>query len=353
MSQSMRMPPRQIGFKPSAPRLTQAQPASGAADARIRQQVLQLQQLQQRLRLQEDRLGQLKVPTARQALEAQNQQLKKQIQELQSGLLQARGEIRIRLLKPLIDEAGGLELLRPQLAQLEAIYRVQQPLPKTRQPLLDTWLQLLNTLVERYENKRSLPELIPISLGLESLGREIWQSEAEALKRWWERWLQELEALNLPAPEIAQAAPVAEASSAADDFELVSFGEQGTLELSFDLQNRRSVVRNQMGITLNQPKKSYQEYLEAGFAAIDQTVGNRFEDRQPLYQAVESFLEAISQDRSRYEAYFGLGYLYSLVKDLNHALYFLDLAWKISGDQTIKEMMERVRAACAPHTQSR
>ncbi|HEY9844153.1 MAG TPA: hypothetical protein V6D23_27030 [Candidatus Obscuribacterales bacterium] len=346
MTQSFRSPPRQIGFKPATPRLTPSPVGSSGTAAKIRQQALQLQQLQSKLRIQEERLTQLKIPSSRQSLEAQLQQLRKEVHTQQQSLQQLRGLERIEMLKPHIDAQGEpAELLRRQLAEIEAIYRVHQPLPASLLPTLDGLLQALRALLDQQLKglRSSAAEGERVRTRLAALGRELWETEYQQLVRWWDAWQPQLVEA---APESVTFESVKPAEPAADDFQILTFQEQGPLELSFDVSNRKSVVRNQMGITLNQPKKNYQEYLEAGFSAIDQTVGSRFEDRQPLYGAVESFLEAISLDRSRYEAYFGLGYLYSLVKDLNHALYFLDLAFRISGDPAIQEMMDRVRSAC-------
>lgn len=368
MSQTFRTPPRQIGFKPAAaaaPRLTQVQ-ASAGTEAKIRQQLMQLQQLQSKLKLQEERLTQLKVPSARQMLEAQIQQLRKEMGVLQQTLMHLRGELRVNLLKALPAPDGDpAEALRRQLAEFEAIYRIHQPIPQRLVPAFAAVLSALRAILDKQLKGASAEaaEADAFESSLSSFGRELWPPEAQQLRSWWEKWRPQLIA-GSPEPAQAEAATISfgvptklaqdaeprspqAAAEADDDFTPLKFDNQGPLELSFDLGSRKSVVRNQMGITLNQPKKNYQEYLEDGFSAIDETVASRFENRQPLYGAVESFLEAISLDRSRYEAYFGLGYLYSLVKDVNHAIYFLDLAWRISGDPAIEEMMGRVKSACA------
>lgn len=368
MSQTFRTPPRQIGFKPAAaaaPRLTQVQ-AAGGTEAKIRQQLMQLQQLQSKLKLQEERMAQLKVPSARQMLEAQIQQMRKEMGALQQTLMHLRGELRVNLLKALpAPEGDPAEALRRQLAEFEAIYRVHQPIPQRLLPAFEGVLSALRAILGKRLKGLSAgaAEAEAFESALTSFARDLWQPEAQQLRGWWARWRPQLLAGAEPeAATISFGVPTKrdpgraqdseprppQASAEADDgFTPLKFDNQGPLELSFDLGSRKSVVRNQMGITLNQPKKNYQEYLEDGFAAIDETVASRFENRQPLYGAVESFLEAISLDRSRYEAYFGLGYLYSLVKDVNHAIYFLDLAWRISGDPAIEEMMARVRSACA------
>lgn len=359
-NQTARPVVRQLAAKPVGGNLNPTRPSANPKEQLIRQQLQQLQVLQSRLKIQQERLLQTKMPAMRQNLESQNQQIKKQIQDLYASLKQARGEMRIELLKPLFQSS---EDLASQIAKVKGIYKAQQPLPAKVIPLFDACVQ---SWTQAVENAAAAASVNPT---LAALCQELWPEEAELLTQWWQEAsgsnatpeLEDAHPVRFELPDLPESTHPTEAQSPVEsvnpsqnqvkapvsrnDFEVIQFKEQGTLELSFDMSAKRSVVRNQMGITLNQPKKSYQEYLEIGFAAIDQTVNSHFENRDPLYQAVESFLEAVSQDRSRYEAYFGLGYLYSLVKDINHALYFLDIAWKISGDSTILEMMERVKPA--------
>lgn len=347
MNPTPKPPQRQIGFKPNAVRLAPTQPGSNGADPKIRQLSLQLQQLQTRQRMQEERLIQLKVPSMRQTLEAQLQASRKEVMLVVKQLQELRAPARIERLKALAPDDDLAESLRRLLAELDAIYRVHQPLPASLMPPLEAWLGALRGLHERLRAGKPVEtESLEAQAALmQAFARELAASEhaqlENLLKAFTERMPVEAEPEALI--EAAEAPP-----APGGDFELLSFEDQGPLELSFDLSQRKATVRNQMGITLNQNKKTYQEYLEEGFSAIDITVASQFSDREPLYRAVESFLEGISLDRSRYEAYFGLGYLYSLVKDLNHALYFLDLAWRISGDEAIKEMMDRVKTACSP-----
>jgi hypothetical protein len=115
------------------------------------------------------------------------------------------------------------------------------------------------------------------------------------------------------------------------------------LEVRFDMGSGRSLVKNSMGIVLNQEKKSYQEYLDLGFSFIDRVVDSEFANTKPLQEAIAVFLEAISLNKERHEAYFGLGYLYSLVRDLNHSLYFLNLSWRISKDIAIENFIKKVK----------
>lgn len=116
------------------------------------------------------------------------------------------------------------------------------------------------------------------------------------------------------------------------------------LQVSFDLSAGKSTVRNAMGIAINQVKKSYSAYLKDGFQAIDKAVASGFEERYHLEHGVMAFLEAMSLDKSRHEAYFGLGYLYALVQDANHALYFLGVAYQISQDPAIAQLKTQVKA---------
>ena len=350
MSQTFKSSPRQIGFKPNSVRMAPVQASKAdPAQAQIRQLKLQQQQLLSKIRIQEERLGQLKIPATRQSVETQLQQLRKQNHLLDQELLKWCGQARLARLKALQQTLPGeaaelADTLRLQLAELDAIYRVHIPLPTRLLPIFEDWSKSMQGLHATLLKGKAVSALEwdTAEARLSGFGRELWPAEQELLQQWLIRWRQ---ALPVAAPvESSQVPTIAEAAD--DDFQVLSFESQGPLELSFDLSQRKSVVRNQLGITLNQPKQSYQEYLETGFGYIDQTVGSQFTEREPLYAAVEAFLEAISLDRSRYEAYFGLGYLYSLVKDLNHAIYFLDLAWRISGDAAIQDMIQKVRSAC-------
>lgn len=326
MSQTFKMPPRQIGFKPNAVRLNPTASASSASDEQIRQLSLQIQQIATRLRLQQERLAQLKIPQIRQTTEVQIQVLQKELAELKQNLNILRSEQRCNLLSEL--QADDFDLLK-------AIYLSKQPLEQRAQGLFEDWFDQAHKL----DSKSPNPAQSTAVLAFQSLIQILMPVEAEALKNWWKHPSE----AHSPLAETIKAQSQTETDDEQAQFELLTFEEQGPIEIQFDLQARKSVVRNQMGITLNQPQKSYQEYLEIGFAAIDVTVSSQFKLREPLKEAVEAFLEAVSLDRSRYEAYFGLGYLYSLIKDLNHSLYFLDLAWKISGDPTISEMITQVK----------
>lgn len=345
MSQSFRQPPRQIGFKPQAQRLSSAPPsgqATSPAEAAIARQTQQVQQLQAQVRQHEERLAQTLSPPARSVLGQKLQELKQNLQQQQRSLRELRGQARIQRLQPICKaaetaETDWPEVLRQQVAEIEAIYRVHQPLPPAGQQELGAWLGPVQGLIALQQQGANLPaaRLHEAGAAFAVLVAKLWPPEAAVLQGlWqsWQRWLQSLcAATAAPAPTAA-------------DFELVSFDkDDGELEISFDFAQRKSVVRNQLGIALNQPKKSYQEYLDQGFDCIDQTVASRFQNKAPLYQAIELFLEAISLDKSRYEAYFGLGYLYSLVQDLDHALYFLEVAWKISGQSSIQALIQQLQ----------
>ena len=366
MSQTFRTPPRQINFN-SQRRLSPVGSQSLAQkgkpeDPQIRQHAVQLQQLGARLGLMQERLPKLTIPASKQNLEKQILALRQEMKRHQRALMELRGAARILLLSPLLTELSHpppdlANLFRQQLAEIEAIYRVHQPLPQGLIPRLDTFTLALRSLYKAIlETKRDtiLRLLDQAKTSLTELTSRFWPQEGQALQNFWSCWDQILRKQFAPGEtedtfidEVNQLSFTDISADPDPDLEpqdlKPSFESDGDLQISFDFSAKKSVVRNQMGITLNQTKKSYEEYLEEGFQAIDNTVNHHFENIDPLYQSVELFLEAISKDKSRYEAYFGLGYLYSLVQDLNHALYFLDVAWKISGDQAIWDMIEKVR----------
>lgn len=354
MTQSFRGAPRQIGFRPQ--KMSQSlgpKAVSSTQDPRaseIRQALLQLQQLKTRARALHEKASKTLAPQARQAFERERQQISSKIRALEARLLKLKGEARMALLKargPILQsEAASLSLLRQEMAELEAIYRVHHPMQKAAQPALEELFQAIQGLLPQLKKGQLPPE--PDLDAFEAFSVYLYPPEVQAFQALW--------ALIFESAQQFQAAQKAEAELRDDgsedgrddgesDFEPLSFDteSQGDLEISFDFQAGKSVVRNQMGITLNQAKKSYQDYLDEGFQAVDETVASEFKNLKPLYTAVEYFLEAVTLDKSRYEAYFGLGYLYSLVKDLNHALYFLDVAYKISADPAIFEMIEKLK----------
>lgn len=117
----------------------------------------------------------------------------------------------------------------------------------------------------------------------------------------------------------------------------------GELTVQFDLERRQSVVRNQLGVEVTEQKMPYESYLSRAFEAIDQVTASQFSQLEPLKQAIEDFLEAISLQKERYEAYFGLGYLYALVREPNNALYFLQIAEQISQHPMISQLIAEVK----------
>lgn len=117
----------------------------------------------------------------------------------------------------------------------------------------------------------------------------------------------------------------------------------GELTVQFDFGRRQSVVRNQLGVAVTEQKLTYEAYLSRAFDAIDQVTASQFTYLEPLKQAIEDFLEAITLYKDRYEAYFGLGYLYSLVREPNNALYFLNIAVQISQHPMISKLIEEVK----------
>lgn len=203
--------------------------------------------------------------------------------------------------------------------------------------------------------------MVDFHRALQPLYEVLIAQEQGAWKGFWKIYLPVVAAIPAPltqAPSIQ--APPTQAPEA-DDFEVLTFKTpsrplaprphipspiqaQKGLQVSFDMGSGKSTVRNAMGISLNQPKKSYGEYLQAGFQAIDQAVASGFEERYRLEHGVMAFLEAMSLDKSRHEAYFGLGYLYALVQDANHALYFLEVAYKISQDPAIAQFRAQVQS---------
>ncbi len=358
MSQAFRAPPRQMGFKPRVRRLVPGAPATepSVSEHAYTTQLQQLYTRKENLSLQ---LTQVHSTLLKNRLQAQIQPLELEIENIEQSLSALRLQTRLKLLSHLPEPCPDLLLLVPQFASLEAIYKQRAPLLKQQRPLLQTWLRSVESILLACQQNQVQPAALALAEAqFQRLLLELSESEQVLLSGIWQKYIvcwQAFQIVAVLAPIQAEYRPnlsdVSEVSESNDDFEPISFELESEVEVSFDFAARRSVVRNQMGITLNQVKNSYQEYLDMGFTAIDQSLASRFQNREALSQAVSYFLEAMSLDKARYEAYFGLGYLYSLVQDLDHALYFLKLAYKISNDPSIAQMMTALKQTaglCGP-----
>lgn len=125
----------------------------------------------------------------------------------------------------------------------------------------------------------------------------------------------------------------------------------GKLQVQFDLERKQSVLTNAYGLPTQGVKLPYQEYLTQGYQGVSssyQLAANGADEKAqqaPLLQALDCYLEAISLDESRYEAYFGIGFLYAMVAYFEQAFYFLDLAYHLSDRQLlIRDFIEQVKS---------
>jgi len=331
-----------------------------------RQLRLQLEQLKARCQGLESKRKQTLSPVFRQSLENQLKALNAQIQTQTLALLKAQSLERIpklRALEPLLQSPEP-----PVWQEILSIWQTLYPpdsliFPETdQQSAFNAWnhlmIQILHTLIEKQPpppQSCTLPEVLQNKFPfIQALETEIWSRLVSVLTT-------NLEIPAKPVPETAEPEAAPEESFEILSFELPETTESvpqeneaeaqissarkdgAELEVRFDMGAGRSLIRNKMGIVLNQHKKSYQEYLDLGFSCIDLVVESNFTQTTPLQEAVSHFLEAISLNKERHEAYFGLGYLYSLVRDINHALYFLDIAWKISHNPSIQAFITKVR----------
>jgi hypothetical protein len=332
---------------------------------------LQLEQLKAKVQGLENRRQQTLSPVFRQGIENQIKALQKQVQTVTISLLQTQSQERLPQWPPLM---GLIKLPPNSLENWESIcdawYGLYPPdlqifLEASRNQRFAHWQKPL------YEAFRSLAQGLTPSPTDWTLPEELTETTTVVMPQeqgYWQEGLSLLLPL-LPArvvePAIVSSKPPVEFPLPAEEgFQVISFelppGREtpiqepidqvssaqksgAELEVRFDMGAGKSLVRNSMGIVLNQEKKSYQEYLDLGFACIDKVVDSGFVNTSPLQQAIEVFLEAISLHKERHEAYFGLGYLYSLVRDLNHSLYFLNLAWKISRNPAIEAFMQKVK----------
>lgn len=318
MAQAFRQMPRRMGSRPSQLRNITATHGEGPEIQKLLRQSSQLQHQIKQLPSQSAALG----------------ILKKRLTGMYDMLHHLRSEARATALKQQHKKSHA----DGQAAQafFQSLYTEKHPLPKHLKPLLLAALPQQANL-EHYHNA-----LHPLYEALLALEQEAWQ-------KFWQLWLDS----SPTAP-----ADTTDTAAGSTDFEVLAFdtpsltptpaprkstpGNSG-LEVAFDLQSKRSTLRNAMGISLHTPKFTYGEYLQQGFQSIDEAVASQFKERYHLERGVRAFLEAVSLDKRRHEAYFGLGYLYALVQDAKHALYFLDIAYKISHDPKIGRFQLHVR----------
>lgn len=337
-----------------------AGPAGTTPPSQTRALRLQLEQFKAKYQALENKRKQTLSPVYRQGMETQLKALSQQIQKLTLALLKAQSQERLPLLQALnaglADTPPAFKLL---YEQWQALYppEIQIWPEASHNQSFASWSAAFGACLLSLDGSAQQQQQISLDLpeALRTASTAILPQELQL----WQQLVERLQSF-LPPP-----APVPQEPEA---FELISFADntstfpqvvnldqeeetrirvaqaQGSeLEIRFDMRAGRSLVRNSMGIVLNQHKKTYQEYLDQGFVCIDRVVESGFVNTAPLQQAIEVFLEAISLNKERHEAYFGLGYLYSLVRDLNHSLYFLELAWKISQNPAIQTFMQRVK----------
>lgn len=370
MSQAFRQPPRQIGFKPNAARLVNQAPQRPASE--IQQVTQAVQQAQQRQKQLKAQLAQTQNPQQRQQLEKQLLGLQRQSQPLLERLMLLRSEARCTALQALAAPEAGLAademagLLKVALAEFEALYRVQYPLLASQLPPLEQALRFLQQLQQKLQQAVNLENFLgQVQQALEAFYRRQPPAEGQALAQWWQSWQQVLE----QQPEGAYLPPAGRFGRAQagrhpglSRFQLTAEPQPDLdydePELSIDhlpsLAPRHEPKAEQINFepvasALPAPPRpsadgKYQHLLDQGFTAIDRAIASQFRDRELLNQAVNDLLDAVNLDKTRYEAYFGLGYLFSLVQDREHALYFLKLAYRISGSPRIEQLLRQLHA---------
>lgn len=313
---------------------------------------LKLEQFKVKVQTLEKKRQQVLSPLYRQGIDAQLKILKQEIQKLTLALLLAQSQERLPLLEKLCIELAQssppFETLSEQWSTLYPAGLQIWPEPEYNQAF-HSWSE---TIAEILRNLNGTTQL-SFSFHLP----EVCSLPAPAVSPQEQQyWLQLIQTLQQSSPHSentepfqlidlseAETAPIQSTTHLMQEEEKHRSPQDFTLQVHFDPAHQRVLLRNRMGMTLNPHKKTYQEYLDQGLTCIDQAVKSGFANTTPLQQAMDCFLEAISLNKKRYEAYFGLGYLYSLVRNLNHALYFLELAWKISHNPAIWAFIQQVK----------
>jgi hypothetical protein len=327
---------------------------------RIRESLVKIEQMKAKLKVLEDKRQQTLSPVYRQSADLQINALRNQLKTLQQTYSTYRSQERAQHIVPAVgalqktqpqlthDPLSALNTLRSITTQLQSHYQEPNHFPD------GDGFQLFQTLFAHFiayhqaseshdlNTFQQLQGAAPQQISSLEPFRFVSGEEKTELSSYQQALITLLREYLTRLQENGQLQPIAPAEDPALKRAL---DNEEDLEVRFDFKARRMTVQNQMGISLNQPKQTYQEYLDQGFACIDRVVASEFRDMSPFQSAIESFLEAVSLHKDKHEAYFGLGYLYSLVRDVNHALYFLDIAYKISGNPAIAEFMHKVKSS--------
>ena len=125
----------------------------------------------------------------------------------------------------------------------------------------------------------------------------------------------------------------------------LSFGPPETpaapeIQVQFNLAQGRAEITNEWG--LSPTDETYDDLITRAFDALD-TLPDLPTEAQ-IEPILTDFLSAAYQDKLRHEAYLGLGYACAMVGFFPRALKYLDVAFQLTNDPDIGELMRQVRA---------
>lgn len=119
----------------------------------------------------------------------------------------------------------------------------------------------------------------------------------------------------------------------------------GDFQVSFDMASGKTLVKDQLGVAVNQERKPYANLLAEGKDLLDKgLLGNT--PRLPfLQEAIKVLSTAISLEARRFEAYFFLGYLFAQIEDWTRAIKLLEMAENLSQREDITLFLKEVQLA--------
>ena len=114
-----------------------------------------------------------------------------------------------------------------------------------------------------------------------------------------------------------------------------------TVDVQFDVKNKRTIVQQQASVMSE--AKSYEELILDAYHWIDDADASAIQEGLVFQQSFECFMAARALNDHRFEAYLGLGYLYSLVGNRERAIYFIELASRATHQHPlVEELREKI-----------
>ncbi len=125
----------------------------------------------------------------------------------------------------------------------------------------------------------------------------------------------------------------------------IHFGSKLTETVRDIQQQINENAGQESGVVSLKNKTVYEKYVALGYSCINKSLENNLHDPRHLQKALDYFLDAVNHQRESADAYFGLAYLYTLVKNYQKALYFLDITYNISKSDFVLDFVNEIKKA--------